>query len=211
MSKITDYIVCISKKDFHNAIDIIGIRNNKLKLISNSIYPISNNGAINKSDKLKLLTVARLTPPKRVDLLISAMKNIDAELHIVGDGEMLQSLKEISYKNIFFHGEVDGFSSFGEYDLFCLISDSEGLPLSALEAMSAGLPLVLSNVGGCSELVQGNGVLVDNTVEDIERAIQICTDNYKQFSKNSKILFENTFDLNKNIDTYLNFYKKALS
>ncbi|MCW0135793.1 hypothetical protein OIU92_00875 [Escherichia coli] len=46
-------------------------------------------------------------------------------------------------------GEVNNFYNYHEYDLFSLISDSEGLPMSGLEAHTAAIPLLLSDVGGC--------------------------------------------------------------
>lgn len=45
-------------------------------------------------------------------------------------------------------------------DAFLSVSRDEGLPTAALEAMSCGLPLVLTDVGSCAELIDGNGVLM---------------------------------------------------
>ena len=99
LSKISDSILCISKKDFQNAKDIIKINDNKLKWITNKIYPIKNIEILKKqNEKIKLLTVARLETPKRVDLLIEATKSLDnLELHIVGDGSQRNYLESIMY------------------------------------------------------------------------------------------------------------------
>ncbi len=55
-----------------------------------------------------------------------------------------------------------------ESDVFCLISNWEGLPLTVLEAMRAGLPVIASCVGGVPEAVtqQQSGILVDK--DDLE-------------------------------------------
>lgn len=45
-------------------------------------------------------------------------------------------------------------------DAFISVSADEGLPTVALEAMSCGLPLLLTDAGGCAELINGNGVLI---------------------------------------------------
>ena len=47
-------------------------------------------------------------------------------------------------------------------DIFCLISNYEGLPISIIEAMRAGMPIIASDVGGVNELVQDevNGFLI---------------------------------------------------
>lgn len=211
LSKLSDSILCISKKDYDNARDIIKINEDKLKIITNKIYPIENLKEKSKNTKIKLLTVARLTPPKRIDLLIKATENIDIELHIIGDGEQKKFLEDIKHKNVFFHGEINAFKDFSSYDIFALISDSEGLPLSALEAMSSGMPLILSDVGGCSELISQNGILVNNNIDEISNAINSCIEKNDGFSKKSYELFENKFNLELNKNEYLDYYRKVLN
>ncbi|QOP45831.1 glycosyltransferase [Sulfurimonas paralvinellae] len=213
LSKFSDSILCISKKDFENAKNIIGINEHKLKWITNKIYPIKNNEIREKQDKvIKLLTVARLESPKRVDLLIEATRDLDnVELHIIGDGSQRNYLESIKHKNVVFHGEIDGFKDFGKYDVFSLISDSEGLPLSALEAMSAKMPIILSNIGGCSELIDGNGVLVKNDVDEIKAAIAECILQNEMFSKNSIDIFNKMFNLELNKNSYIEYYKDILN
>ncbi|CAM3609759.1 glycosyltransferase [Arcobacter aquimarinus] len=209
LSKISDSILCISKKDFQNAKDIIKINDNKLKWITNKIYPIKNREILKKQDeKIKLLTVARLEIPKRVDLLIEATKDLnDVELHIVGDGSQRNYLESIKHKNVIFYGEIDGFNDFKNYDIFALISDSEGLPLSALEAMSSKLPIILSDVGGCFELIDENGILVKNNIDEIKNAIINTISNNNKFSEKSLKLFNNSYNLELNRNSYINYYK----
>jgi len=213
LAKISDSILCISKKDFENAKNIIKINENKLKWITNKISPFKNINPVNKQNKtIKLLTVARLAPPKRIDLLIEASKNVEnLELHIVGDGLLKNNLEIIKHENLYFHGEIDGFNNFSSYDIFALISDSEGLPLSALEAMSSGMPIILSDVGGCFELIDENGILVKNNVDDIKKAIIKCVSNKEFFSKNSIKLFNKMYNLELNKDIYIAYYKDVLN
>ncbi len=212
LSKISDSILCISKKDFENAKNIIGISEHKLKWITNKIYSIKNNEIIENHNNIKLLTVARLEAPKRIDLLIEATKDInDVELHIVGDGSQRNYLESIKHKNVIFHGEINGFNNFKNYDIFCLISDSEGLPLSALEAVSSELPIILSDVGGCFELIDENGILVKNNVNEIKRAISKCILNKEIFSKKSIELFTKMYNLDLNKDIYVDYYKEIIN
>ena len=213
LSKMSDSILCISKKDFENAQNIIEINENKLKWITNKIYPIKNNEIIERQDKtIKLLTVARLESTKRVDLLIEATKDLDnIELHIVGDGSQRNYLESIKHKNVIFNGEIDGFNDFKNYDIFALISDSEGLPLSALEAMSSELPIVLSDVGGCFELIDENGILIKNNVDEIKNAIINTISNKNKFSTNSINLFNSKYNLELNKNIYISYYKDILN
>lgn len=208
LSYFTESVLCVSESDYDRAKNIIGIDERKLKLIKNKIIPMKNKQGSAKYSTIKVLSVARFRLPKRVDLLIAAMKDIDVELYLVGDGPLLDEYETISNEKVHFLGEVDGFSDFDKYDIFTLISDSEGLPLSAIEAMSAGLPLVLSNVGGCPELIKENGVLVENNISDISNGIIECINNIDLYSKNSKNLFDIEFDLMKNKNVYIEYYKE---
>lgn len=209
LSILSDSILCISNKDYLNAEKIIKINKNKLKLITNKINPICNTKKC-KNKKIKILTVSRLVPPKRIDLIIKSIQNFDLELHIVGDGYLRKTLESNEHKNIFFHGEINGFNDFSSYDIFILISESEGLPLSALEAMSVGLPVIISDVGGCSELIDNNGILVQNNIESINNAIKVCIENYNDFSSNSKKIFDCKFNLKKNKNEYIDYYERIL-
>ncbi|WP_254434363.1 glycosyltransferase [Proteus mirabilis] len=70
--------------------------------------------------------------------------------------------------------------------MFVLCSDSEGLPMSAIEAGSAGLPLILSDVGGCSELIysfnkKSNGLLINNNVDELLEALTKISENYSEY------------------------------
>lgn len=206
LSYLSDSILCISEYDYVRAVKLIGIKKNKLQQISNSIFPFSEGVAVVQPGRKKILCVARASPPKRIDLLITAVKDMDVELHIVGSGEMLPDLKRIAAKNVFFLGEISSFSRFQDYDIFCLISDSEGLPLAGIEAMSCGLPLILSNVGGCSELVRGNGSLVSNDVASIKAAILDNFINQKERGTMSLNLYNQKFNLNENNGKYICYY-----
>jgi glycosyltransferase involved in cell wall biosynthesis len=113
--------------------------------------------------------------------------------------------------NVTLLGEVPSFNNFVNYSAFMLISDSEGLPISAIEAMSAGLPLILSNVGGCPELINANGVLVDNTVDDIVKALFQVEISQTEMSAKSLQLYNQHYNLNNNIDKYIETYSNLIN
>jgi glycosyltransferase involved in cell wall biosynthesis len=216
LSLITTSILCISRNDEKIAINHLGIKKNKIKVISNSIFAINNiNYRYAKESNISIVTVCRLKYPKRVDLLIDAISKFNnVHLTIVGDGpnkNLLQKkINKIESNNITLLGSINGFDDFSNYDIFALISESEGLPISAIEAMSSGLALVLSNVGGCSELIRNNGIIVQNTVDEIIFGIQDCINKLDFYKSNSFTLYNEKFNLNLNKSIYLDYYNNIL-
>ena len=108
--------------------------------------------------------MGRLAEEKGVRYLLQAMKEIKKEregiqLCIVGDGPLRSDLEALSRQldlvdDTTFVGHADAVQTYyQESDLFVLPSLSEGLPLSLLEALSCGLPVIATAVGGSSEIV----------------------------------------------------------
>ena len=217
LSNLTCKIICVSNSDLVKARSVIGINEEKLILIPNKVRPNYRQRdfvCANNNVPIRLLTLARLKRPKRFDILIEAVADTeDTELHVFGDGPDLVHLMEQcqaqNWSQIFFHGEVSDFCDFCNYDAFILISDSEGMPCSAIEAMASGLPLILSNVGGCVELIDGNGVLVINDVNAIKEAVNELKNQRLPWSHNSKKLFEEKHNLVKSVSIYHALYDRC--
>ena len=121
-----------------------------------------------------ILYLGRLVPIKGVSLLIDAVSGLDGvTLSIAGDGPLRSALESQARRAsipIRFLGAIaprDRRDVFREADLFVLPSiasksgRSEGLPLTLLEAMAAGVPVIASNTGGVAELItdRRNGLL----------------------------------------------------
>lgn len=120
-----------------------------------------------------VIWVGRLAPIKRVDLLLRALALVAQAIPvvkttIVGDGDLRRPLERLARelgidRNVSFVGHrVDVGSWLSRAKVFVLTSDSEGLSLALMEAMSCGLPAVVSDVGELSWLVEHgvNGYLV---------------------------------------------------
>ncbi len=109
----------------------------------------------------QLVTVGRLTPVKNQAMMIKALACLpeNLTLTVVGEGVEGARLERLCQElgvseRVRFLGKVtDLHQILASSDLFLLSSDFEGLPLSILEAMSAGLPVVATDVGGVSEAV----------------------------------------------------------
>jgi len=110
-------------------------------------------------------TVGRLAPVKNHKLLIEALFLVrqtigDVHLAIIGEGEMRDSLAAYAadlgvseYVSLVKETrKIDYF--YGAIDIFCLSSDSEGMPLTLLEALAAGVPVISTDVGGISEIIE---------------------------------------------------------
>lgn len=219
LSFTTSSILCISQNDYLIAKNKIKIPDHKLHVINNATIPFLGDIAFPESpekQKYKLLTVARLSSPKRIDLLIDAVKEFqNVDLTVVGDGPdmslLLNNVKSEKIKNVFFKGEVKSFQDFAHYDIFALISESEGLPMSAIEAMSVGMPLILSNVGGCPELIRDSGMLVENDIDDIKTGISGSILKFSEFSVNSYDYYQDQFNLLKNISLFKDYYQSVIN
>lgn len=116
-------------------------------------------------DHPTILNVARLDSQKNHKRLFEAFCTVcrqfsEAELVLVGDGVLAEELKAFAQElgirdQIRFEGLQDDVAKyFEEADLFCLSSDYEGMPMTLIEAMAAGMPIVSTNVGGIPDMLQ---------------------------------------------------------
>jgi glycosyltransferase involved in cell wall biosynthesis len=116
-----------------------------------------------------IVTVAVLRPPKGIDLMLRAMPEVpDAHYLIVGDGEARLALEAetarlgLGDRVTFAGARADIPVMLATADLFVLPSLTEALPTVIAEAMAAGLPVVATDVGGTTEMVDADtGIVVD--------------------------------------------------
>lgn len=124
------------------------------------------------ADAVLLISTGRLIPQKDLAMLLSAFaelvaQGVKAHLLIVGTGQDQVKLEEKARalglgRNVTFLGARGDIAELlGASDIFVLSSIWEGIPVGLLEAMSAGLPVVATAVGGVPEVVgKGGGTLV---------------------------------------------------
>jgi len=147
------------------------------------------------SDKIRIISLARLQDWKRVDRIITAfahasLKNEKIVLDIVGSGLEEINLKnlvkkyddlyyDIGYK-IAFHGEVSrekALTLLGCSDIFISTNDYSNVSNSLMEAMFGGKGIIVLNTGKTSDIIDGiNGLLV-NESELSNAIIQLCDKN----------------------------------
>lgn len=171
-----DGVVAVSEKSRQHLIDYFGLSAKKIRLIQNAIVPIAPASSQAQNQLLSkmtlqpevhtpiLLTVGRLDEQKGLCYLLDAMPQIieklpQVRLLMVGAGELEADLKEqarilgIEREVIFTGLRTDVATFLSIADLFLMPSLWEGLSISMLEAMSAGLPVVVTDVGGAPEVM----------------------------------------------------------
>ena len=171
------YFIPVSQDLQKWLIDFVGIPDKKVKLIRNGINTDKFQTVKKPDECLRLAIIARLTPVKDHKNLIDAFSHLthalDAEqmprLRIIGSGPLEQELKSyveskgLNYCIKFLGERHDIVELLSEVDVFVLSSIAEGIPMTILEAMSCGIPVVATRVGGIPEVIEDrkNGRLVD--------------------------------------------------
>lgn len=131
----------------------------------------------------KIVHVGRFFAVKNHRIMIQAAKllqekGISAEMLFYGDGPLEEEMKALSrglgLNNIHFNGVcANVFPKLHEADIFVLPSSCEGIPISLIEAMGSGLPIVASNVGGIPDMIEDeqSGILIQPCPESLAAAI----------------------------------------
>lgn len=162
----------------------------------------------------KILCIARLAPPKNIDVFLEVASMLPDYAFIwIGNQQEFSGKYP---KNVFFMGSLPNAGAYNEYaDLFMLSSNYEGLPMTIIEAMSFGKPVVASNVGGISEIVVNNenGFTVENTplafCERISYILErdgVC----EQFSKTTLKCFNEKLTVEYMVTGYMKIYNKLV-
>lgn len=159
-------VVAVSENEFEIACSLEVIPAHKMRVIHNGLPDM---GEEYRADPLLeppgLVMVARFEKPKDHETLfkaLSGLKNRAWTLRLVGEGSGLQPAKRLAEQlnvsdRVSFLGMRDDVPAIlASAQVFVLSSKREGFPISILEAMRAGLPVVSSAVGGTAEAVEDN-------------------------------------------------------
>jgi glycosyltransferase involved in cell wall biosynthesis len=169
--------------------------------------------------------VGRLSPQKAPERLIEAFRRIaaerpDAELAIIGFGELeedvkIQILEAHLSDRIHLGSEVPGAEAMQAFDALIMPSRYEAMSYVMLEAAAAGLPMVLSDVGGASTVVESgiNGLIVPNSDDPAELAEAmrtISSQERHQAMKTAAALRTNRFTLERMVQETEAVYRRAI-
>lgn len=186
-----------------------------------------NKSLVSPHNHLNVLSVSFCTAVKRIDFIIDAIAlfhklnpTIDVSWTHIGDGPLRERLENyansklqgISYS---FIGQLsnDGVKKYyqsNNVDLFINSSESEGVPVSIMEAMSYGVPVIAPDVGGVSELLCPSSCYLvkdinsyNDFVEGVSQLLDSCKSASSRTLCRNKI--EQFFNRDKNYCNFISF------
>jgi glycosyltransferase involved in cell wall biosynthesis len=178
---------------------------------------------------IKIVTCSWISKVKRLNLIIDTLLTIDnfyIEWTHFGNGPQVDYINnylkklvikdniKVNFKGHTKQKELMDYYKNNCYDIFVNVSESEGLPVSIMEAMSFGVPVIATNVGGTSDIVidNFNGFLLDpnnviNELSDkIKHIAKMSQKEYNNFRKNARKVWLDNFSADAN---YKEFYNKV--
>ena len=170
-SHMTNRLICVSERAKRQALEE-GIHAEKIDVIFNGVKPVVTDPSVRKAVREELhlretdvmiLNVGRLVPEKAQQNLVKAAALLSdlpqCRFFIAGDGpcrsELEGQIKKLDLADRFtlLGNRLDIDRLLNAADLFVLYSDTEGMPVSLMEAMSAGLPCIASDLEGIAQLI----------------------------------------------------------
>jgi lipopolysaccharide/colanic/teichoic acid biosynthesis glycosyltransferase/glycosyltransferase involved in cell wall biosynthesis len=241
MARWTTQMICVSKYERELALNL-AIDPDSVHVIPNGIarFPKSEVASTDDSSESsdtnaqptqqaantpRLIMVARMKLPKRHDLLLQALAKVrntlgfELPVTLAGDGPLMDVLrtqaKELNLKNITWAGDVSHVSELlAQHDVFVLLSDHEGMPITVLEAMRAGLCVLASSLPGIREQIipYQDGVLTANTPDAVtEKLLQLVRDPHlrKRLGRAAQQTFESAFAAEPMAERVLQVYRQC--
>ncbi len=216
----------------------MGVRSDRVSVVRAALHltdpPAGNRETLRKGlgleERTTVVFLGRLSHVKGPDVLMRAvstgvLEETNSQLVFLGGGNMEVSLREaaraipagrVRFEGFVPHGRVSEW--LGASDLLVLPSRSEGLPFALVEALSLGVPVVASNVGGIPELVKGGetGWLVPpEDVGALERALRSALSDPEALERmgraGRRLVLEGRFDGSRLRDDLGRLYSEALS
>ena len=210
------YVICVSASIHDELCMLYPFARHKLKIIHNGVDQgllDIHRHAKTTDHPLKLITVGSLIPRKSINTIITAVANCEnCTLTIIGDGSEKKQLKAQTRQvgveeRVIFKGALVQqavFSELAKADVFILASKSEGRPNVVIEAMAAGLPVIVSKIDAVIDFVkpEKTGLLFDvGDPHQLAQGIQQLMNNPglrltlgeagRQYIVNQKLTWEN--------------------
>jgi glycosyltransferase involved in cell wall biosynthesis len=226
-SRWCDWIVGVCEGTRTNLLAAPFAARDKIIHIYNGALPADIRAVPRPKTGFTLLHVGRLAPTKDDATLLRAFALTrthypDLQLWMVGDGPLESSLRDLSKELglsdcVTFFGEQADVSPFLlAADLFVISSITEGLPVSLLEAMSAGLPAVVTDVGGMGEIARLSGAVTLVPSSDPKRLAGALCDavarrqELPKMGRLASYCYEQYFKPERMLDEYMSLYNREI-
>lgn len=204
----------------------LGIPKRKTLTIHNGMKPMPKRDLLIKEDeKVIFATAARFEDQKDYETLALAVRALSEsvgqfELHVYGDGRKEAHVKnlfgDMVGKTVIFKGVVEDLAEkLAAAHVFLLISHWEGLPRTIIEAMSCHMPVIATDVGGVSELIEHGktGYLVKpgdhSSIAEHMRTYIGDVAKIREHGSASLRKFRSEFTLDRMLERYVNTYIPA--
>ena len=197
----------------------------RVDLIYNGI-DFNENTLMRKNDKMTFIAASRFEPGKGLETFIRAVGNLPeqfrskAEFIIAGEGSLEKELKKLSNDiraNIIFPGMIlDMRKMFEQTDVFIIPSESEGLPMTMLEAITSGNSIISSDFDGAESIITNgsDGIIFKmNDPDSLAEIFMSAIDNPGIMKRYSLALFKKAkekFSLSEMVQRHINFYKSII-
>lgn len=164
-----------------------------------------------------ILTVSRLAPEKRIDLVIRALVRLPkAHLYILGDGTERAALEQevqqcgVSERVHFLGWRDDPTAYYQHADCFVQMSAYEGYGVSLVEALASGVPIITTDVGVVAELPIDAVTIVEPTEYALARALSTTLDSISETRQRQHKARTSFLQNRMNEKEYIAEYKKLL-
>lgn len=222
----SDKIIAVSEYDRNIALQQLSIPEDRIITIYNGMTDIKQELMAKPEQKgpVNIIMVARFDQQKDQAELLQAVHPIEnVHVHFAGDGPSRNDVEKLAKdlnieKKVTFLGEIDNVEELlSKGQIFALTSNWEGFPCSTLEAMRAGLPTVVSDVGGSAEAVEqgvtGYAVPKGN-IDQLRSVIKELVENHekrKKMGMAARKSFENNFTFDQMYKKTVATYKEVLN
>lgn len=206
------FIVGVSQYDCDNLIKE-GIKHNVI-LVHNGLNVMRNDNIVTPASfsktKKNIICIARISPQKNHKLFID-IASLLPNYNFIWIGN-LEAITNSQPDNCHFIGNLPNAGMYCRFaDLFLLTSNYEGLPMVIIEAMSQGLPIVSSDVGGVYEIVKNgiNGYVIPNDANEfVKKITSILEDEavYHKMSLASNQIYNESLTVDKMVSKYFDLY-----
>ncbi len=202
---------------------------NKIEVSKLGVYPIETLPYTPLAGIVRVVSCSSVIQVKRVDLIFKSLNNFcmkypgyEVIWDHIGDGELMPQVSgliekeraenlRVNMPGFIKNEKVREYYGNNIFDVMINMSESEGIPVSIMECISCGIPVIATDVGGNHEIVtESTGVLISGNFlqDEFDSAFLYIIGNRAGLRSRVSDFYNNNFNAGRN---YTDFYKRLLS